>query len=426
SLVVGGLLLGGLLLLLGAPGAAQAAGGTLFVTPGGSGDCSQSHPCDLPTALNLAGDGDVVYLAQGTYTGIGAAVITLTKHITLYGGWDGAPRGAPHRSPATHPTILDGEDARRGIYVAPGLAPVLDGLVITRGSAAGLGGFASDGQEYDAGGGVYVAANAASRMRECVISHSTADTGGGLFLQSSNAEVEECTIEGNTAQWGGGVRAVSGAPAFRRCRILANTAMYGGGMYLMWTLGAVVEDTVFAGNAAQRGGGAYLSGASATLQGNFFRGNWANQGGGLGIQSGGSSVVVVRNWILGNTVGMEGGGVYIAYNEARVDNNVIADNQGSWRGPGVYVKEASPTLRHNTVARNAGGDGAGVHVEDASPTLRNTILVGHAVGITATAGSTVTMEATLWGSGPWANAVDRGGDGLFATTADLWGAPGFV
>ena len=69
---------------------ALASPGDLFVSLNGSGDCSQSDSCNLHTALNLASDGDTVYIAQGTYTGTGAAVITVTKSITLYGGWDGA------------------------------------------------------------------------------------------------------------------------------------------------------------------------------------------------------------------------------------------------------------------------------------------------------------------------------------------------
>jgi hypothetical protein len=36
----------------------------------------------------------------------------------------------------------------------------------------------------------------------------------------------------------------------------------------------------------------------------------------------------------------------------------------------------------------------------------NTILAGHTVGIYVGSGSTVSLEATLWGSGVWANDTD--------------------
>ena len=41
--------------------------------------------------------------------------------------------------------------------------------------------------------------------------------------------------------------------------------------------------------------------------------------------------------------------------------------------------------------------------------LTNTILVSHTVGISVSVGSTATLEATLWGSGVWANGNDWGG-----------------
>jgi hypothetical protein len=47
--------------------------------------------------------------------------------------------------------------------------------------------------------------------------------------------------------------------------------------------------------------------------------------------------------------------------------------------------------------------------------VTNTILVSHTVGIRVTAGNTATLEATLWGSGPWANDTDWGGAGTVIT-----------
>jgi hypothetical protein len=65
--------------------------------------------------------------------------------------------------------------------------------------------------------------------------------------------------------------------------------------------------------------------------------------------------------------------------------------------------------------------------EDAAVVLTNTILVSHTVGITVTAGSTATLEGTLWGSPSWANGTDWGGDGdIFTSTLNIWGDPAFV
>lgn len=101
---------------------------------------------------------------------------------------------------------------------------------------------------------------------------------------------------------------------------------------------------------------------------------------------------------------------------ARLTNNVVADNQANAAGSGLYIKGSIPCLLHTTIARNGGGDGSGVYVTDAyggysTVALTNTILVGHTVGITVTADSTATLEATLLGSGAWANKDDYGGEG---------------
>ena len=59
--------------------------------------------------------------------------------------------------------------------------------------------------------------------------------------------------------------------------------------------------------------------------------------------------------------------------------------------------------------------------------MTNTILVNHAVGVYAESGCTATLEATLWGIGPWANAAESGGAGSISTgTINIRELPGFA
>ena len=56
-------------------------------------------------------------------------------------------------------------------------------------------------------------------------------------------------------------------------------------------------------------------------------------------------------------------------------------------------------------------------------------LVSHTVGVkTGHSLSSISLEATLWGAGEWANGVDvQGVPGTVATgTVNVWGDPGFV
>ena len=419
----------GLLFLLGWFASPASAGpGVLFVKPGGTGaECSQANPCDLQIALAQANDGDAVYLAQGVYTGSSAAVITVTKSITLYGGWDGTTATPVVRDPQAYQTVLDGEGVRRGIYISGTLSPVLDGLIVSDGNATGLGGYKSVATTYDAGGGIYVY-KASVVINNCVIINNAAGangTGGGVFLWSSNARVENSLIISNTAAWGGGMRAISAAPLIRDNRFLSNTASFGGGLFLMWSY-STVEGNVFRNNQATNGGALYLSGDSSTVLGNLIEDNQGGYGAGLGVASG-LQAVISGNLILSNTAVYEGGGIRITYNDAEVQNNVLAHN-GADEGAGIYITGASPRLRHNTLAQNTGGDGIGILVEaNAQAALTNTILVSHTVGISVTTGSTATLEGILWGTGAWANGADWGGDGAIITgTVNVRGDPKFV
>ena len=118
--------------------------GPAFVKPGGTGAlCLQAAPCgSIQYAIeqSVSGNGDTIYVAEGTYTGTGAAVITITKSITLYGGWDGKLTDPVQREPEAYRTILDGEGQRRVVHIVGPITVTLDGLDITGGYVAGSDG----------------------------------------------------------------------------------------------------------------------------------------------------------------------------------------------------------------------------------------------------------------------------------------------
>jgi uncharacterized repeat protein (TIGR01451 family) len=153
------------------------------------------------------------------------------------------------------------------------------------------------------------------------------------------------------------------------------------------------------------------------------------------------------DWVFNNTATV-GGGVYLAYSNATLINNMVTDNQASGSGSGLFIAGSSPRLRHTTIARNglagsltpgsatanpaqAASDGSGVYVTNIGANssavgLTNTILVSHSVGLSVTAGNAATLEATLWGSGAWANVTDWMGDGTVNVGAvNIWDGPDF-
>jgi len=349
---IAGILAGATVALLAAAlsGTALAHPDYLFVTPGGTGDCSQVAPCGLQTALSQADDGDVIYLAQGTYTTTGTIVARITATVALLGGWDGTTATPPVRDPDTRATTLDGEGQGRVVYISGDITPTLDGLRITNGSTVG--------------------------------------NGGGIYVWYAH-------------------------PIISGCHIYSNSAATGGGIYLGDSSNAVLTDNAIFGNVAgSTGGGVYLDGSD--------------------------DVTLAGNGIYSNTA-LYGGGVAMVFcDDIALVNNMVVENRVASGGlvPGIKMNGSTALMLHNTIARNRGGNGQGVYLGTAyfgsdphysTAAMTNTILVSHTVGIHVGAGSAATLQATLWGTGAWANGTDWDGPGSIVTgTVNIWNDPAFL
>ena len=164
-----------------------------------------------------------------------------------------------------------------------------------------------------------------------------------------------------------------------------------------------------------------------TIDGNLFQNNSGLEAGGLHLH-GGDGAALLNNVVISNT-GHLAGGLYLHRASALLVNNVVADNEATGIASGLLVEQCSPRLVHTTIVHNIGGDGNGVYVRDgggpfSSPVLTNTILGAHSVAISVAAGNTATLEATLWGSGAWANTTPAAGNVVSST--NLSGDPAFV
>lgn len=445
-----------LVLLAGVAPLVRAAPGPLFVSPMGSGTaCTQAAPCALHTALNLAADADLIYLAAGTYTATGDEVAAVDTEVSLWGGWDGAGTGPITRDPNLHTTILDGEGARRVITIAPGASPTLDGLYLTRGYTTGNGGavaamggrptvrgcWIDDNHAALSGGGVYFNNTTGATLLDNQIHDNGAATfsGGGIYVRNDPAvTVSRNTVERNTANGGGGGMHLDNCDAagVTANAVLFNvSATYGGGIYLSGTDSArLVSNQIESNQAGAQGGGLYLNQSSgASVEQNLIAWNGAEgSGGGVSLFSESVDVSLGGNQIVDNWTDGDGAGVYVSDSGTSLFlNNLIAGNRlrtSGRNGAGLYAAGTRVELLHTTVAHNTGGHAQGVCLQDgATATLTNTILVSHSVGIQADAGSAVTMEATLWGAGVWANGTDTAGGGTILTgTVNVRAVPGFV
>ncbi len=409
----------------GAMSQVRAAPSVWFVKPDGAGTaCTRANPCGLQAALTQASDGDTLYLARGVYTGTGAAVITITKSITLYGGWDGAASGPVVRDPVAYPTTLDGEGRRRVVGITGDITPTLDGFIVARGNGTGL-------------------------TADCAGSSNNPDgCGGGIFVYGAHPVIVNNVITNNVAavgisdfrtSYGGGIYLRDASRAVIRGNVvISNVASTsddgtGGGICLYGTgSGLVVEANQVINNVAGRntgwGGGIAGGPNGALIQGNRVEGNRTNAAGtgyGAGLYQWFGFATYRDNLLRGN-IGKHA--VYLGHSNSRFEGNHILDNPTDTglmlsysSGPGAVLVNnviarsgnktveaygsigwpLSATLLHNTLV--GAGSGTGIYVNGyVTLALTNTIVASHTWGITVTfpASATVSADHTLF----WANS----------------------
>ncbi len=388
---------------------------------------------DVQTAVNASTrPADVVKVA-GVCTGINTRgdarqIVYLDKTVTIRGGYSYSPANWTTPDPVANPTTLDAQGRGRVIYITGNIHPTVEGLHITGGDADGLGGYNDPwGGNFDAGGGMYIL-NAAAIISSNQVFSNTANTGGGLYLRWSDATLSGNTITANAAARGGGLFLDRSAATLNGNTVSSNTADAGGGLYLWWYSDAILNGNIITANTADYGGGLHLDGAAATLSNNTVFSNTADHGGGLHLYD--SAAVLSGNTVTANTADY-GGGLFLDDSDATLINNVVADNRVEAAGSGLYIAGSFPHLLHTTIAHNSGGDGSGVHVTyryvypltyHSSVIMTNTIVATHTVGVCVTAGSTATLESTLWHG----NTTNWGCAGTISHSNDHTGDPAFV
>jgi len=451
------------------PPTAQAQGSLIrYVAPTGAdaGDCAVSaHPCaTVQYAVDRAATGDEVHIATGVYTDVHqragiTQTVYLTKTVTLRGGYPAGFSGPP--DPDAHPTTLDARGRGRVLYIIGNITPtiIIEGLRITGGNAAGLGGGPYYGK--DAGGGIYVLVGGITIHNNHIFSNTAPVHGGGLFLIHSYGPtmLSQNTITANTATTGGGLHLFQGRATLIGNTIITNTALRGGGLFLNHNYYTVLNSNTIAANTAQHdGGGLYAEESSSTFIGNMIVDNAAGYyGGGVTIKDGGSTFngnTITRNvakyggglWLIYTTVALSGdtiaantaehgGGLAIGQSGAALTNAVIVNNRAYVDGGGLYIEDASSaSLQHVTIAYNGsagpiGKDSNGICVTNIGPfhgsaVLNNIILVSHTVGISVTGGNTVTVNGVLWHDTPI--TISQAATATVTVQNQHWGNPAFL
>jgi PKD domain-containing protein len=241
-----------------APHPARAAGPWYVATTGDdNNDClSPGNACaTINGTIAKASAGEIINVAEGTYTGVGTEVVLIDKDITLSGGWD------PTFTTQSGMSTIDGEGIRRGIIVNSGMVASIEHFVVQNGFF---------GADFDGGGGIRNNGNLT--VNNSTVRHNTiagySSAGGGIYNYFGTMTLNNSAVSGND---GGGIYNSFGTMTLNNSTVSSNIAGVGAGIFNGGTL--AVNSSTISHNTAISTGGIFQYSGSATLQNSILAGN---------------------------------------------------------------------------------------------------------------------------------------------------------
>jgi predicted outer membrane repeat protein len=311
-----------------------------YVRASGTGD----YPT-IQAAVNAALAGDIVKLADGTYTGTGNRDIDFGGKALTVKSQSGVPdlcvldlggiEADPHRAFYFH----SGEDSTsvvEGIKIYFGLTSVGGGIYCNNSSPRLRNVSFRSNVSPDDGGHLACVNHASPIVEDCVFLYGSAtDQGGAIYCSDwSSPRLTDCAFSHCSAVYRGGAAAfsVNCFPTVMRCTFDHCNANNGGALCYVYAFGPV-DSCVFSTNGAIDGGG---------------------------MQCYGNAQCTIRNCtFVGNSASGSGGGIYCRNNSSpSIANTIIAQ---STHGGAVARLESNcfPTLTCCDLWGNTGGDWTG-------------------------------------------------------------------
>jgi hypothetical protein len=316
------------------------------IARGGVADCNGNgvpDPCELAgnPALDCNGNGilDACEIAGGSPDIDGNGKPDDCQTVSVPGQF-ASIQAAITTAPSAEMRIID---VAAGTY--PGPIDFLGKPVIVRGASAATTTIAGTGGTTSAVVRLSGGSSTLAALERVTVRGGTSGSpigtapvflvGGGIFADSSAANVRDCVIESNAASFGGGGYWLNSTGRIERCTFRANSAgADGGGLQALGGSVTVEDCTVEANAANSRGGGMHLVSGRPTLTRVIVRNNQS------------SNLVGGLSWVpSGDPTAL------LSLQECQVTGNLAGVAQG---GIGAIADGASPkmTLAGTTVCSN--------------------------------------------------------------------------
>ena len=444
----------------------QIQNSILYVKPAVSGlTCSSwADPCKLQTALDLATDGDQIWVVEGTYVPTWdndrTATFQLKSGVAIYGGFIGIETSLTQRDWEYNVTTLSGDIGTEGdntdnsYHVVTGsgvdTTAILDGFTITAGNA-NMGPL----DDSRRGGGI-TNVTGSPTLSNLIFSGNTAYDGAGMAnFDSSSPILTSVTFSSNASLVNGGGMSNrnNSSPILNNVTFTGNSAVNaGGGMFNFFQSSPILNNVVFSGNIADdpyddpysedgKGGGMFNQQFSSPVLTNVTFENNSSEwfGGGMvndfdsspiltevtfsnnsAIQLGGGMVSLdstptLTNVIfIGNFINNDwgaGGGMANSGSNAILMNVTFSNNIALDQGGGMFNFDSSPSLTNVTFSGNSAtsyeGEGGGLfNFGFSSPTLTNVTFTGNSATIVGGGmsswenSSPIITNSIFWGNTP--------------------------
>jgi len=307
---------------------------------------------DLQNALEIAGSGDEIWVAAGTYkptiqidpSDPRSATFQMMNGVAMYGGFDpslGDDEFA-ERDWETNDTVLGGDIGTAGdnsdncyhvFYHPQGLnlddTAILDGFTVAGGNADGS-------YPHDSGGGMFNISSS-PKLSNCIISNNTAVDGAGMFNDHSSAPmITNCVFTNNASSEDGGAicNLHNSSPNVIGCRFESNIANKdGGGIFNAVASNPSLINCVFFDNEA--------TGSVPAPSGHVT-------GGGGGIFNWASSPNITNCTFFGNRA-EDRGGALSSYDEYSLESSPIVVNSIFWANTGYNTINGSASVTFSVI-----------------------------------------------------------------------------